>query len=45
MTQFTQKKLNDKMDNLLEIYNGLKSLQRLKIDDFKQFLKIINKLE
>ena len=35
MTQIVKKSLNDKINNLLEIYQGLKKLQRLKLSDFE----------
>ncbi|MFH1712755.1 MAG: DUF86 domain-containing protein [Candidatus Jacksonbacteria bacterium] len=40
MTQIIQEKLKDKTNNLLEIYQGLKKLQRLKASDFENLENI-----
>lgn len=36
MTKIIREQFDDKIDNLLKIYNGLKKLQRLKLKDFKE---------
>ncbi len=36
MTKIIKEQFNDKVDNLLKIYDGLKKLQRLKLKDFKE---------
>lgn len=36
MTKFLKSKIEDKIDNLLKIYNGLKKLQNLKLSDLKE---------
>lgn len=36
MTEVIKKQLQEKIDNLLRIYKGLKNLQRLKFGDLKK---------
>lgn len=39
MTEIIRKQLQEKIDNLLEIYQGLKKLQRLTLKDLKENLE------
>lgn len=41
MTAIVKKQLREKMNNLLEIYNGLKKLQRLKLSDLNESIENI----
>ncbi|MFH1564569.1 MAG: DUF86 domain-containing protein [bacterium] len=36
MTKIIKEQFDDKVDNLVKIYDGLKKLQRLKLNDFKE---------
>lgn len=43
MTKFLKEKLEEKKNNLLEIYQGLKKLQRLDPQDLKENMKMFGR--